>query len=186
MNTNQSLESAKASARALLKALKRQGLALSLGQALDVHAQINGFADWNAYAAVGTNATSSPSASMSKATYHKHGGAVEPLPEQAYEVYQVTGPTGAPHYVAAFDEKSAEAEALNQGLISANEPRVAKKVDAAPHSPFLVEVNGGFYNEFESIDKAVRVAQGLLSADDDLDESHVLMANGKLLIKFTA
>jgi hypothetical protein len=51
MTTTQALAQAKKSARALSNALKRQGLALSLGQALDVQSQVAGFSDWNAFCA---------------------------------------------------------------------------------------------------------------------------------------
>lgn len=297
MKTNQALAQAKKSARALFKALTRQGLVLSLGQAMDVQAQVAGVADWNAYSALLTAppakskpvATAMPSildvdffaahavilggrrynvewreeavlaylgmqgspdyADWEEQTaltlHYEEGGliwdeplslgqldalkwdakeqlfknpdgetfqffmsaafgaetvkegptlAVPPVTNAAaaepliakYAMFQLKLESGELKYVAALNALGVEAEAVRLGHMEQGTSYLAQEVDADLYGPFLVEVNGGFYNEFESLNKAIKVAKGLLDADESLDEARVLTVQGTALISIAA
>ncbi len=75
--------------------------------------------------------------------------------------------------------------AIADGVVSAS-GHVCEEMDSDLFGPYLVHVNGGFYNEFESLNKAVKVAQGLLDADDDLDYAEVMTTQGTVVIRLDA
>lgn len=309
MNTNQALAQAKKSARALTKALGRQGLALSLGQALEVQAQVAGFADWNAYSTVVGTTTAEPVSfgvthnrrvrkqpacaqllitdvdfmkvhaiifdgvshsvgwreeealrylgkqaapeyddwedqtalllhyendgfieertltvgelngltwdSLAEVfkdsdgnTFELHvsskfgaeGGAAPRKKTQgalsvsrksekaleSYRLFQLTLTTTSRFNIAAVDVESARVEATKQLYLQPGAPCDVQELDESEFGPYMVEANGGFYNEFESLNQAIRVAKGLLAADDSLDSVRVVSALGAVFVSFDA
>jgi hypothetical protein len=87
-------------------------------------------------------------------------------------------------YVVALSKEDAEAE--RTAKVGAGAVTIAHELDPDDFGPYIVEVNFGFYDEFESLSKAIKVARGLLSADDNLDSANVLMPSGDCLITFNA
>lgn len=86
---------------------------------------------------------------------------------------------------AAKSVEQAVQSAVADGVVS-DKGHFCEEVDSDLFGPYLVHVNGGFYNEFESLNKAVKVAQGLLDADEDLDYAEVMTPQGTVVIRLEA
>lgn len=108
--------------------------------------------------------------------------------ELPLQVYGHVDLQGASHFVADTSLNAAFSRLQRQNPLVRLD--AVQAFDESLFSAFVIETcNGGFYDEFGSLNKAAQVAQGLLKADDRLDGVQIIgvMPSGQAftLVSFT-